>query len=480
MPAAAAATVVAVDVGASSGRVMLARVGPDILELREAHRFAVHAVPLPTGLTWDALGIFREILHGLRVAGRSLADGERIASVGVDTWAVDYGLISYDGSLLGPVRSHRDPPTAAVIDRVHRIAPPGELYARTGLRHLPFHTRYQLAAEQGTARWAVADQMLLLPDLIAYWLTGEVGAEITNASTTGLLDARGGRWDVELAGKLDIPAHLLPPLRRPGDAIGHLLPAVVEATGLPAGTPVVAVGSHDTASAVLAAPAAAGDRFAYLSSGTWSLLGLELTAPVLTEDSREADFTNERGVDDTIGYLRNVGGLWLLDESVRHWRRTGVGVDVTALLVRAAVLETGAVIDVDDPVFVPPGDMPGRIADWCRRTGQPVPATPPELARCVLDSLAVAYQCALEDAVTLAGREVDVLYVVGGGSRNEVLCQLTADATGLPVTAGPVEATALGNALVQARALGVLDGDRWRLRDLVRATQHTTRYAPRH
>jgi rhamnulokinase len=464
------AVVAAVDLGATSGRVMLGRIGPGGISMEHIHRFPNEPVQLSTGLHWDLLGLFDEVLVGLRAAQQALAAGEVISSIGIDTWAVDYGLIGADGELLGPPFCYRDSRTAKGVERVHAEVSPQELYAINGLQFLPFNTLYQLAAEQETARWDHAHTMLLLPDLLGYWLTGEVGAEVTNASTTGLFDARTGEWAFSLADRLAIPRSLLPPLRQPGAVVGQLLPEIAAKTGLPAATQVVAVGSHDTASAVLAVPAD-GDRFAYISSGTWSLVGLELAEPILTEMSREANFTNERGVDATTRYLRNVAGLWLLNESIRSWNAGGSQVDLLELLEAAAALpEGGPVFDPNDAAFLAPGDMPARIEQACRTSGQQVPADPPRIVRCILDSLAHAYAETLEDAVRLSGTSIDTVHVVGGGSSNSFLCSLTARATGLPVVAGPVEATALGNVLVQARTAGAVSGDRTALRRMLRNT----------
>jgi rhamnulokinase len=470
--------VVAVDIGASSGRVMLGRVGAGHLEVEEVHRFGNEPVRLPTGLHWDAVGLFRETLTGLRAALAALRAGESIASIGIDSWAVDYGLLDARGDLVGPPYSYRDSRTSAGVERVHAVVRPAELYAVNGLQFLPFNTLYQLAAEQGTPRWDNASTLLLIPDLLGYWLTGAVGAEWTNATTTGLIDASTGRWSSELAGRLGIPLTLLPPLRQPGDRLGQLLPSVAAATGLPRSTPVVAVGSHDTASAVVAVPAK-GDRFAYVSSGTWSLVGVELPAPVLSEASRLANFTNEGGIDATTRYLHNVMGLWLLNECLRTWQRAGTPSDLDGLLLAAAALpDGGPVIDPDDPVFLPPGDMPARLADECRRHGQPVPASRPALVRCILDSLAGAYARSIEAIRRLSGREIDTLHIVGGGAQNALLCRLAARATQLPVVAGPVEATALGNILVQARAVGAIKRDLPGLRTLLRDSQLLTTYQP--
>ena len=473
-------THVAVDLGASSGRVMLARVGSDGVTLDEVHRFGNEPVTLwengSAALHWDVVRIFAEVVTGLRAARERLGDGERVDSIGIDSWAVDYGLLDERGALLGTPYCYRDARTARGVEAVHAVAPHSDLYVRNGLQFLPFNTLYQLAAEP-PQRLAAARAMLLVPDLLAYWLTGEARAEATNASTTGLLDVRTGEWDVALAARLGLPSAVLPPLVRPGETVGALLPHVAEATGLPASTPVVAVGSHDTASAVVAVPAA-GDDFAYVSSGTWSLVGVELATPVLSDASLAANFTNEGGVDGRIRYLRNVMGLWVLSESLRTWDRQGSPTDLSRILAAAAeVPEGGPVVDVDDPSLLPPGDMPARIEKLCAATGQPFPDGRPAVVRCILDSLAAAYARAVDDAARLSGRQVGVVHVVGGGSLNTLLCRLTARATGRPVLAGPVEATALGNTLVQARAVGAVSGGLDVLRGLLR-TQPLERYEP--
>ena len=394
-------THVAVDLGASSGRVMLARVGPGGVALEEVHRFGNEPVPLwengREALHWDVVRLFAELLTGLRVARERLADGERVDSIGIDSWAVDYGLLDADGALLGTPYCYRDERTARGVEAVHAVATHADLYARNGLQFLPFNTLYQLAAE-APARLAAARSVLLVPDLLAYWLTGVARAEATNASTTGLLDVRTGEWDVALAERLGLPAAVLPPLVRPGETVGTLLPHVADATGLPATTPVVAVGSHDTASAVVAVPAT-GQDFAYVSSGTWSLVGVELDGPVLSDASRAANFTNEGGVDGRVRYLRNVMGLWVLSESLRTWDRQGSPTDLARILAAAAeVPDGGAVVDVDDPSLLPPGDMPARLGKLCAATGQPLPDGRPAVVRCILDSLAAAYARAVADA----------------------------------------------------------------------------------
>ncbi|MGW0487764.1 rhamnulokinase [Streptomyces olivaceus] len=463
----AAKSYAAVDLGASSGRVMVGRVGPGRLELTEAHRFTNRPVRTPEGLRWDILSLYAGVLDGLRAAGR-------VDSVGVDSWAVDYGLLDADGALLGNPVHYRDPRTEGVAEKVWDTLPAQELYAATGLQYAPFNTLYQLVAARGTAQLAAARRLLLVPDLLTHWLTGEQGTELTNASTTQLIDPRTRDWSREVADRLGIDLGLFPPLRRPGDPAGLLRPEVLQETGLTGPVPVTAVGSHDTASAVAAVPAS-GERFAYICTGTWSLAGLELTSPVLTEESRAANFTNELGLDGTVRYLRNIMGLWLLQECLRDWGDP----DLDGLLARAAGMPPlRSVVDAGDPAFLAPGRMPERIAEACRASGQPVPGTPAEVTRCILDSLALAHRRAVLDAQRLAGQSVDVVHVVGGGTRNALLCRLTADACGLPVVAGPAEAAALGNVLVQARTDGLV-GDLAGMRGLLARTQPLTRYEPR-
>jgi rhamnulokinase len=457
----------AVDLGASSGRVMVGRVDPDRLELAEAHRFPNRPVRTPEGLRWDVLGLYAGVLDGLRAAGP-------VDSVGVDSWAVDHGLLDADGALLGNPAHYRDARTEGVAEKVWATLPAEELYAATGLQYAPFNTLYQLVAARGTAQFAQARRLLLIPDLLTYWLTGEQGTELTNASTTQLIDPRTRTWSHEVADRLGIDLGLFAPLRRPGDPAGVLRPAVLEETGLAGPVPVTAVGSHDTASAVAAVPAS-GERFAYICTGTWSLAGLELTAPVLTEESRAANFTNELGLDGTVRYLRNIMGLWLLQECVRAWGDPDLG---ELLLAAAKVPALRSVVDAGDAAFLAPGRMPERIAAACRASGQPVPESPAEVTRCILDSLALAHRRAVEDAQRLARHPVDVVHVVGGGTRNALLCQLTADACGMPVVAGPTEAAALGNVLVQARSHGLV-GDLAGMRELLVRTQSLTRYEPR-
>ncbi|MGO4189828.1 rhamnulokinase [Pseudarthrobacter sp. TAF60_1] len=469
----------AVDIGASSGRVILGRVagspGGTRAELETVHRFPNGVKELDGGLRWDLDALFAEVLAGLAAAARVARErGEIIASIGIDTWAVDYGLVNKAGELTSQPYSYRDDRSRAAVAPVHRKLDPAQLYGTTGLQFLQFNTIYQLATEPDLKGM----QALLIPDLIAFLLTGQRRTEATNASTTGLFDAVAGEWATEFLTALGLPKDLFPPLIQPGETTGPLLPAIAARTGLPESTRVVAVGSHDTASAVAAVPADRKD-FAYISSGTWSLVGVELSHPVLTEASRAANFTNERGVDGTIRYLRNVGGLWLLSECQRTWAGEGYRPGLAELLDAAAALPSGGpLINADDSYFIAPDNMPERIRAAVRHTGNILPNKPAAITRCILDSLAAGYARTIADAERLADARAGVVHIVGGGSQNRLLCQLTAEATGRPVLAGPVEATALGNVLVQARAAGVLGDGLGELRAVVRASGQPAEYLP--
>ena len=478
----AARVFAAVDIGASGGRVMAGVVDPTSVTLHEVHRFPNGARRSDGHLRWDLTGLFGEVLEGLRLLARDLPDVE---SIGIDTWGVDYGLLDAEGALIAEPIAYRDDRTSAVIDAVHQRITPEELYAINGLQFLPFTTIYQLEAEKRSERWDRTEHAVLLPDLIAYWLTGELRTEVTNASTTGLLDVHSQCWSTELFDRLELPPDLLPPLQAPGIERGAVLPDIADRCGLATSTVVTTVGSHDTASAVVAVPSAS-DRFAYVASGTWSLVGLELAGPVLTGAARDRGFTNEGGVDGRTRFLRNVGGLWLLQESLLAWGAEdageGAASDLDRLLAEAASLPSGGpTIDVDDPAFIAPGDMPDRIAGAADRIagagGRPKMA-PAQIVRCIIDSLATAFAATVQGAAELAGTDVDVIHIVGGGSQNELLCQSTADLAGRPVVAGPIEATAIGNVMVQARARGAAPASLEAMRAQVAASTPSRRYHP--
>lgn len=468
-------TVAAVDLGATSGRVMLGRVRADRVELETVHRFENSPVELPDGLRWNILELYRNILVGLTSIARS---GVQIQSIGIDSWAVDYGL-QRGGHLLGTPFHYRDARNDAAVERVHARVPLDEIAARNGLQFLSFNTLYQLEADEQAGLLDLADRALLIPDLLASWLTGVERTEITNASTTGLLSPATHDWHPGLFAAAGADPALFAPLISPGEHYGPLLPAVAAATGLPIGTPVVAVGSHDTASAVAAVPMDP-DSAAYVSCGTWGLVGIELPAPILSAPARAANFTNEGGVDGTVRFLRNVMGLWLLSESVRWWERDGSPIELTELLAEAAAVTTPvALFDADDARFQAPGDMPERIAEAIREAGGEAPQGRAEIVRSIIDSLAEAFARAVRTADELSGHRSERIHVVGGGSQNALLCQSLADRSGLPVLAGPVEATALGNVLLQARAHGSGDDDLTALRARVAASVQPRRFEPR-
>lgn len=467
--------VAAVDLGATSGRVMLAEVGDGRLELQQVARFANDPVSLWNGrrpvLHWDIPGLFGQACAGLAEAGRR---SDNLVTIGVDSWAVDYGLLR-EGALLALPHHYRDSRTAAGVRAVHDKIGQADLYGRNGLQFLPFNTIYQLAADR---QLDLADTALLIPDLLGYWLTGRARTERTNASTTGLLYTD-GQWDHRLCEQLGLPTGLLPRLIEPGTELGPLLGEVAEPLGLSTATTVTTVASHDTASAVVAVPMDSSQA-AYISCGTWGLVGVEVARPVITEAGRQANFTNEVGADGRIRYLHNVMGLWLLSETVRQYQREGYRAELSELLAQAAEVRPAFdVFDTADPRFLTPGDMPGRIRAWYDERGLRVPMTRPEVVRAIVESLAAAFADGVRRAAELSGIPVRAVHMVGGGSQNRLLCQLTADRAGLPVLAGPVEATALGNVLISARAHRLIDGDLEALRHIVATRFPPQQYVPR-
>ncbi|MEO7124066.1 MAG: rhamnulokinase family protein [Lacisediminihabitans sp.] len=466
--------VAAVDLGATSGRVMLGHVGHNELRLRPVARFPNGPVTTADGLHWDLTGLYRHVINGLAAA---LREEPGVLSIGVDSWAVDYALLQ-GGRMLAEPFHYRDERNTVAVASAHELVKPSELYARNGLQFLPFNTLYQLTADRLSGHLVEADEFLLVPDLLNFWLTGERRTERTNASTTGLLNLATGSWDDELIARLGLPREIFPALMDAGATVGGLLPGVAAEIGAGAHVSVTAVGSHDTASAIVAIPATTED-FAYISCGTWGLVGVELDSPVLSEQSRAANFTNEGGVDGRVRFLHNVMGLWLLSESVRTWEAEGNSIDLVPLLKAAAAVTTKVpLFDANDERFLAPGDTPARIAEWLNERGLSVPQSRAEFVRCILESLADAFAQAVRTASELSRKTVSVIHLVGGGSQNELLCQLTADRSGLTVLAGPVEATAIGNVLVQARAQGAVRGDLETLRALVAAAFHPVAFAP--
>jgi rhamnulokinase len=470
------ATIAAVDLGAQSGRVALGRFDGERLSVNELHRFPNVPVRVHGTLHWDVLRLFDGLLEGLRAAGRD--SGGQVDAVGVDTWGVDFALLDRSGRLLQNPVHHRDARSdrgmALVLERI----PARELYERTGIQLMPINSVFRLgamAAEDDPALEA-AQTLLLVPDLLHYWLSGAVGCELTNATTSACLDPRGGDWADDLLARLGIPRRLFPELVTPATVVGPLRDDVAGETAL-RGTKVVAPATHDTASAVAAVPFRRAGA-AYISAGTWSLVGLEIPEPLIDDRTFAVNLTNEGGVAGTFRLLRNVTGLWLLHECRRAWALDGVDLSFDELVAMAGEAPAFAsLIDPDDPAFAPPGDMPRRIRDFCTQTGQEAPETRGAIVRCALESIALAHRRAIDLLRDAAGAEPPEIHVVGGGARNPLLCGWTADAAGLPVLAGPDEATVIGNLLVQALALGELgslaDG-----REVVRASFAPTVYEP--
>jgi rhamnulokinase len=459
----------AIDLGASSGRVVLGRLDGGAVSLQEVHRFPNEPLRLPDGLHFDPLALLQGSLDGLRKATAEAP----LRGVAVDAWGVDYALLDGDGGLVGTPFHYRDGRGHAHVERAFERVPAAELYAVSGIQSLPYNTVFQLLADEGSERFELAAHLSLVPDLMAYWLSGELVNESTAASTTGLLAAASGTWAVELIDRLGLPPRLFGPLVEPGTELGPLL----EHHEL-GSAPVIAVAAHDTASAFAGTPLS-GPGAMVISCGTWSCVGVELGAPVLDARAEAFNVTNERGVDGTIRLLKNVMGLWLIEQSRRTLSQSGAPSAYEDLL-RLADEATPDVplFDPDNDDFLPPGDMPARIAAACEAVGQRPPDGPGELVRSILVSIACKYRRTLEGLEEVSGRPIDTVHLIGGGSQNALLCQLTADITGRPVLAGPVEATALGNVLVQARADGQL-GSFAELREASVASARPVTYEPR-
>jgi rhamnulokinase len=472
--------VAAVDLGASSGRVVLGRGNADGFELHEVHRFPNTPLRADGVLRWNSRALFAGVLDGLRAAG---AAGQ-VDAVSVDGWAVDYGLLDADGELIAEPVHYRDSRTDAPFADVTtnggvRGVDAARLYDATGVALQPFNTVFQLMAQSASPELLAARHALLVPDLMTYWLSGVMGTELTNASTMALLDPRTMSWAQDVAADLGVPLGLFPRLCAAGETAGPILPQVASSLGLASAPQVIVGPSHDTAAAVAGVPAE-DDAFAFVCTGTWALVGVELPAPVISPSSREAGFTNEVGVDATIRFLRNVTGFWLLQECVREWQADGQQVDLDALTRAADQVPGGvALIDVQDPRFIAPDGMTQRIVDACRRTSRVELGSRAQILRCILDSMSVAIRHAVRDAVRVTGRDVRTVHVVGGGVANPLFCQLVADACDLPVVAGPTEAASWGNVLVQARALGVLAGPLSELRSVIRAGVSLSTYHPK-
>ena len=444
----------AVDLGAESGRCMVGEFDGASVGVAEVHRFANGPVRLPDGLHWDVLRLFEEIKAGVRRAGH---DGA-LTGLGLDTWGVDFALLDRDGALLHNPYHYRDRRTHGILEEAFRRVPREEIFRRTGIQFMSINSLFQLLA-MVVARSAALDAartFVMIPDLFNYWFTGEIGCEFTNATTSQCYDPSAGTWAADLLDRLGIPSRIFPRVIPPATVLGPVHSDLGDDVGT-ASLCVIAPACHDTAAAVAAVPAV-GPHFAYISSGTWSLVGTEVPAPVITAQTLADNFTNEGGVGGRFRLLKNVMGLWLLQECRRRWARDDEDLSYDVLAKEAeAAPPFGPLINPDDERFLRPTDMPARIRDYCQETGQRAPATRGEVVRCVLESLALRYRWVLEHLDAVLGRRLEVIHVVGGGARHTLLCRLTADATGRPVEAGPDEAAAIGNVLVQALALGHLE-----------------------
>jgi rhamnulokinase len=447
-----AAQFLALDLGAESGRGVVGSLDNGKLSLQEFHRFPNGPVILPDGMHWDILGIFRELKAAIGAASQSGAD---IQGIGIDTWGVDFGLLGKGDRLLENPYHYRDARTAGMIDEACRRVPRAEIFGQTGIQFIELNTVFQLMAMvvQESPTLKIAERLLLTPDLLNFWFTGNKVSEFSIATTSQCYNPLTGDWAFDMLERLGIPTGIFGEIVQPGTIIGSLLPTITDELGV-GSIPVIAPGCHDTASAVAGVPAK-GDDYAYLSSGTWSLMGVEITEPIVNEDALANNITNEGGVCGTFRFLKNIMGLWLVQESRRTWQRLGEDLsydDITALAEAAPAFQS--FVQPDAASFLRPGDMPRRIQEFCCSTGQAVPQDKGAIVRCALESLALRYRWVMERLEQITGRRRSVVHIVGGGSQNALLCQFTADALGRPVHAGPVEATAIGNILMQALALG--------------------------
>ncbi|MBQ9860353.1 MAG: rhamnulokinase [Clostridia bacterium] len=466
--------VLAFDFGASSGRAILGTYDGEKIHLEEIHRFTNDPVNVCGVFHWDVLRLFHEIKQGITKAVH--AGG--FDAIGIDTWGVDFGLIDKKGHLIGNPVHYRDTRTAGMMDKVFETIPKDELYGRTGIQFANYNTIFQLVAlrEKDPEILAQADKLLLMPDLFAYLLTGEIRAEYSEVSTTQLLDPKTGDWAFDLIDRLEIPRRLFPPIVDAGGTYGMLSDEICEELGAPK-VPVVAVATHDTGSAVVAVPSDKKD-FIFISCGTWSLFGTELVAPVINETSFKFNITNEGGYGRTTRFLKNIMGLWLIQESRRQWIREGYNVSYADLEREALEVEPfKCFINPDDDSFVSPGNLPKRVQEFCERTGQYVPQTRGEIMRCIYESLAMKYRYTFRAVREVTGLSYETIHMIGGGTKDRLLCQMAADACDIKVIAGPIEATATGNIAVQLIALGEIK-DLADARRVIAASEQPKFYEP--
>ncbi len=451
----------AIDLGASSGRVLAGRIDEDGISFEEVHRFVNGGMHLGERLVWNLLGQWAQVSQGLSMAASKY--GERIQTVGADTWGVDYVLLDRQDDLVGPCLHYRDARTRGMVDRACEIMPRSDIFAATGIQFMEINTLCQLLAmrEENSPQLDIAERFLMVPDFLHWQLTGEKVNEYTDASTTQMLDPTTGKWNKALLGAMKIPDHLFSDPVAPGMDMGSVRPRIQRDTGLHGNCKVILPATHDTGSAVLAVPAHSfapeKPDWCYISCGTWSLMGAELNRPVLSDACQEFNFTNEGGVQGSIRLLKNISGLWIVQQCREQWKREGHDWSWDRMIQMAESAEAMiSVINPDDELFVAPDSMPEAVREYCRRTGQTVPDSEGAIIRCALESLALRYRMVLGNLEQLVGNEMKTIHMVGGGVQNRMLCQFAADACQKTVVAGPVEATAIGNIMMQAIGSGRL------------------------
>jgi rhamnulokinase len=466
----------AIDLGAESGRVVLGAVSDQKIELTELHRFPNGPVRTINELHWDTLRLWSEMKTGV---GKAAQQAGGLKGVGIDTWGVDFGLLGKGDALLGNPFHYRDARNDGILEKAFKIVPREEVFRQTGIQFMQFNTVFQLLAMKlgGSQILDAAESLLLMPDLFNFWFTGRKCNEFSNATTTQAYDPRAGKWAKDLITRFGLPAKIFGEIVPSGTVLGPMRPDVRDEIRC-GDVPIIAPATHDTGSAVAAIPVTGDEPWAFLSSGTWSLVGMEVDQPIINEQSLKFNFTNEGGVGGTIRFLKNIMGLWLVQECRRTWERAGRAYSYAELAdLAGAAKPFAAIVDPDDPSFLAPGDMPSRIQAYCKKTGQAALGEPGEMVRACLESLALVYRQTLERVEACTGRRAEVIHIVGGGSQNRHLSQWAADATGRTVVAGPVEATALGNVVVQAVATGVLPDIR-AARELIRRSVDVTVYRP--
>ena len=444
----------AFDLGAESGRGILGCFDGKQIKLKVLHRFPNGGIRILDNLHWDIISLWREIKNTLSICAKN---GSNIESIGVDTWGVDFGLLDKTGHLIGLPFHYRDSRTTGVLEKVFDLMPRPSIFELSGCQFMEINTIYQLYSMVLTDSPLLrfAETFLTIPDLINFWLTGQKVSEFTNATTTQLYDPRKENWSAELCQVLNIPLSIFPKVIQPGTDIGLILPSITNETALQP-TRVIAPACHDTGSAVAAVPVQ-NESWAYISSGTWSLMGIEVEEPIITKHALDLNFTNEGGVNNTFRFLKNIMGLWLIQECRRTWSRSGEQMSYDEISQIAAQAEPfKALIDPDHHLFLASGDMPKRIVDFCKQTNQNLPLTKGEIVRSALESLALKYRWVLEKLEFVKGEAIDTIHIIGGGTQNKLLCQFTADATKRQVIAGPVEATSNGNLLVQMASCGAI------------------------